>query len=123
MSKRAHSVSLRGGIARHAMRSPQIVRPNRRVLSSSLAIPCRPGYRPIKLSCGAGQSAPGAFDDKAGAKPWARLFHNLRGSRETELAQDFPIHVVAQWLGNTPKVAAAHYLQVRDIDFERAIKA
>jgi hypothetical protein len=54
-------------------------------------------------------------------KPWGRLFHNLRGSLETELAQDHPIHVVAQWLGNTPKVAAAHYLQVRDSDFERAL--
>lgn len=58
---------------------------------------------------------------KAGLKPWGRLFHNLRGSLETELAQDHPIHVVAQWLGNTPKVAAAHYLQVRDSDFDRAL--
>lgn len=60
---------------------------------------------------------------KAGLKPWGRLFHNLRGSRETELAQDFPVHVVAAWLGNTPKVAAAHYLQLRDSDFERAAKS
>jgi integrase len=58
---------------------------------------------------------------KAGVKPWGRLFHNLRGSLETELAQDHPVHVVAQWLGNTPKVAAAHYLQVRDTDFDRAL--
>jgi hypothetical protein len=42
---------------------------------------------------------------KAGVKTWGRLFHNLRGSLETELAQDHPVHVVAQWLGNTPKVA------------------
>jgi integrase len=58
---------------------------------------------------------------KAGVKPWGRLFHNLRGSLETELAQDHPVHVVAQWLGNTPKIAAAHYLQVRDSDFNRAL--
>ncbi len=58
---------------------------------------------------------------KAGVKPWGRLFHNLRGSLETELAQDHPIHVVAQWLGNTPKIAASHYLQVRDSDFDRAL--
>jgi integrase len=57
---------------------------------------------------------------KASVERWGRLFHNLRSSRETELAQDFPVHVVAYWLGNTPKVAAAHYLQVRDLDFERA---
>jgi len=37
----------------------------------------------------------------AGVKPWGRLFDNLRGSLETELAQDHPVHVVAHWLGNT----------------------
>ncbi len=58
---------------------------------------------------------------KAGMQPWGRLFHNLRGSPETELAQDHPVHVVAHWLGNTPKIAAAHYLQVRDSDFDRAL--
>jgi integrase len=58
---------------------------------------------------------------KAGVQPWGRLFHNLRGSLETELAQDHPVHVVAQWLGNTPRIAAAHYLQVRDSDFDRAL--
>jgi integrase len=57
---------------------------------------------------------------KAGVQPWGRLFHNLRGSRETELVQDFPVHVVAHWLGNTPKVATAHYLQIRDSDYDRA---
>jgi len=59
---------------------------------------------------------------KAGVKPWGRLFHNLRSSRETELAQDYPVHVVAYWLGNTPKVAATHYLQVRDTDYDRAVQ-
>jgi hypothetical protein len=39
-----------------------------------------------------------------------RLFHNLRASRETELAQEYPLHVVTGWLGNTPKVALKHYL-------------
>lgn len=58
---------------------------------------------------------------KAGVQPWGRLFHNLRASLETELAQDHPVHVIAQWLGNTPKIAAAHYLQARDSDFERAL--
>lgn len=58
---------------------------------------------------------------KASVQPWGRLFHNLRASLETELAQHHPVHVVAQWLGNTPKIAAAHYLQVRDSDFDRAL--
>jgi hypothetical protein len=39
--------------------------------------------------------------------PWTTtVFHILRGSLETELAENHPIHVVAQCLGNTPKVAA-----------------
>jgi hypothetical protein len=36
---------------------------------------------------------------KAGLKPWPKLFHNLRASRQNELMQQFPIHVVRQWLG------------------------
>jgi len=59
---------------------------------------------------------------RAGVEPWPRLFHNLRASRETELAADFPVHVVTAWLGNTPRVAMKHYLQVTDSDFERASK-
>jgi hypothetical protein len=42
---------------------------------------------------------------KAGVKPWPKLFHNLRASRETELAQDYPLHVVCEWIGNSAKVA------------------
>ena len=57
---------------------------------------------------------------KAGVDPWQRLFQNLRASRETELAQDHAIHLVTAWLGNTPKVAMEHYLQVRDEDFTKA---
>ena len=57
---------------------------------------------------------------RAGLQPWPRLFHNLRASRETELAKDYPIHVVTAWLGNTPRIALKHYLQVTDDDFERA---
>jgi hypothetical protein len=60
---------------------------------------------------------------KAGVKPWGRLFHHLRGSRQTELTERFPAHVVSAWLGNTPRVAVQHYLQVRDSDFERAAKS
>jgi integrase len=57
---------------------------------------------------------------RAGLKPWPKLFHALRSSRETELAQDFPIHVVTAWLGNTPAIAMRHYLLTTDTDFERA---
>ncbi len=57
---------------------------------------------------------------RAGLTPWPRLFHALRASRETELVKEHPIHVVTTWLGNTPRVAMKHYLQVTDADFEKA---
>jgi len=57
---------------------------------------------------------------RAGLKPWPRTFQNLRASRETELTQSFPLHVVTSWLGNTQPVALRHYLSVRDEDFDRA---
>ena len=57
---------------------------------------------------------------RAGLKPWPRLFHNLWASRETELAKEYPIHVVTAWLGNTPRIALKHYLQLTAADFEKA---
>ena len=59
---------------------------------------------------------------RAGLEPWPRLFHNLRASRETELAERFPIHVVCAWLGNTPDIARKHYLQITDEHFQRALE-
>lgn len=58
--------------------------------------------------------------EAAGLKPWPKPFQNLRSSRETELMQDHPIHVVCAWMGNTPKVAAKHYLHVTDEDYRKA---
>jgi integrase len=57
---------------------------------------------------------------RAGERCWPKLFHNLRASRETELAAEYPIHVVCEWIGNTAAIAAKHYLTVREVDFERA---
>lgn len=57
---------------------------------------------------------------RAGFKPWPRLFHNLRASCENDWAERFPGHVVADWLGHSPKVAREHYLQTRDAHFEMA---
>ena len=57
---------------------------------------------------------------KAGLSPWPKLFQNLRASRETELCQDYPLHVASKWIGNTPTVAMGHYLQVIDSDWEKA---
>ena len=58
---------------------------------------------------------------KAGVEPWPRLFQNLRATRETELADAFPLHVVTTWLGNTPKVADKHYLQVTPEHYALAV--
>jgi hypothetical protein len=57
---------------------------------------------------------------RAGLKPWPRLFHNLRSSRQTDLEQQFPGHVVCKWLGNSQATAMRHYLQVLDSDYEKA---
>jgi integrase len=57
---------------------------------------------------------------RAGLKPWPKLFQNLRASCETELAAQFPIHVVCAWIGNSAAIAVKHYLQVTEGDFEKA---
>jgi integrase len=59
---------------------------------------------------------------KAGVQPWGRLWQNLRSSRETELVESFPLHVVTAWIGNTERVASKHYLQVTDDHFNKAVK-
>jgi integrase len=57
---------------------------------------------------------------KAGLVPWPKLFHNLRGTRQTELSEDYPDHVVCSWIGNSQAVAQKHYLQTTDEHFEKA---
>lgn len=54
---------------------------------------------------------------RTGLTPWPKLFHNLRASCQTELAERFPIHCVCYWLGNSAIIARQHYLQVRESDF------
>src|SRR5262245_16562579 len=57
---------------------------------------------------------------RAGLEPWPRLFHNLRSSRETELLEEFPVHVVALWMGHDAKVSLKHYAQTTEDHFDRA---
>lgn len=57
---------------------------------------------------------------RAGVAPWPKLFQNLRSTRETELCETYPVHVVCQWLGNSVPMAAKHYLQVTDSHFQQA---
>ena len=59
---------------------------------------------------------------RAGLVPWPKTFQNCRSTRETELAQEHPLHVVVKWLGNSQPVAAKHYLQVTDEHFARALQ-
>lgn len=60
---------------------------------------------------------------KAGHQPWERLFHNLRATRQTELSDHFPQHVVCGWMGNSQPVAVRHYLHTTDEHFDRAVTA
>lgn len=64
----------------------------------------------------------GKIIDRAGLLPWPRLLQNLRATRETELAGEFPLHVVVSWIGNSQVIAARHYLSVTDDDFEKALE-
>lgn len=59
---------------------------------------------------------------KAGVKPWPKLWQNLRATRETELVKDFPIHVACEWIGNSVAVASKHYLQVTEDHYEQALR-
>jgi len=60
---------------------------------------------------------------RAGLQPWPRTWHNLRASRQTELAMDYPLHTACAWIGNTKAIAAGHYLQVTDADWQRAVSS
>lgn len=57
---------------------------------------------------------------RAGLEPWPRLFHNLRASCETDLVTEYPLTTACQWIGNSPSIAAKHYVQATDRDFQRA---
>ncbi|HHH76270.1 MAG TPA: integrase [Phycisphaerae bacterium] len=59
---------------------------------------------------------------RAGLEPWPKLFQNLRSTRETELAEEYPVQVVCEWIGNSPAVAAKHYLQVTDDHYKKAVQ-
>ena len=58
--------------------------------------------------------------ERAGQKPWPRLFQNLRGSCETDWVDDYPSHQVASWLGHSPLIAVKHYLKHKDLNVQAA---
>ena len=57
---------------------------------------------------------------RAGLKPWPRPWHNMRATRQTELADRFAGHVVCDWMGNNEHTATKHYLRVREAHFFEA---
>ena len=59
--------------------------------------------------------------ERAGLIPWPKPFQNLRATRETELMETYPSHVVVSWIGHSETVARKHYLQTTDAHFEKAI--
>ena len=59
---------------------------------------------------------------RAGLASWPRLFHNLRASRQTELAISEPITDVCYWMGNSVAVASQHYLQVVESHADQALQ-
>lgn len=62
------------------------------------------------------------FIRRAGLKPWPKLFHTLRASRQTDLEDRFPSHVVCEWIGNSERIAREHYLTTLDRHFDEATK-
>jgi len=63
----------------------------------------------------------GKIIKRAGLIPWPKPFQNLRATRETELMETYPSHVVVSWIGHSETVARKHYLQTTDAHFEKAI--
>ena len=61
-----------------------------------------------------------AIVKRANLTPWPKVWHNMRASRQTELEDIFPSHVVCSWLGNSIQVAHKHYLQTTDAHFAKA---
>jgi len=57
---------------------------------------------------------------RAGLESWPRLFANLRASAEADLAEKWPLHVCAQWLGHSPRVALSNYLRAKESDYQEA---
>ena len=61
---------------------------------------------------------------RAGLEPWPKRFQNLRSTRETELLKmtNGNIKAVCRWIGNSPKIALEHYLQVTEKTEREAVE-
>jgi hypothetical protein len=81
---------------------------------------CDPRHDPTLASPTRGCQMGSIVTDATGLEPWPKLFHNLRATRQTELQERFPSHVVCKWIGNSSMIAAKHYLQVTEEHFRAA---
>ncbi len=57
-----------------------------------------------------------------GAEPWDKLFTSLRATRDTELRESYPAHVVDSWIGHNEIVAKKNYLQLLEAHWEKAVQ-
>lgn len=56
---------------------------------------------------------------KAGLRPWDKLFNNMRASREMDLLESFPAHVVSAWMGHSIRTEQKHYVYAREEDYAK----
>lgn len=55
----------------------------------------------------------------AGLRPWDKLFNNMRASREMDLLEAFPAHVVSAWMGHSIRTEQKHYVFAREEDYAK----
>ncbi len=58
----------------------------------------------------------------AGFTPWPKPWQNMRASRATDLADEYPSHVSATWLGHTEAMADEAYRQVKQEHYDKAVR-
>ena len=56
---------------------------------------------------------------RAGIVPWTKPFQNMRASREVDLLESFPAHIVAAWIGHSVQVESRHYVFLREEDYQK----
>jgi integrase len=59
---------------------------------------------------------------RAGLKPWPKIWQNLRSSAATDFARSVPSHVAASICGHTEEIAKEHYWTVGDRDLDNVIE-
>ena len=58
--------------------------------------------------------------ERAGLEQWPRLWHSMRATRQTELANVWPSFKVCAWMGNNEDIAKKHYYRVTDEDYKKS---